>query len=301
MDPSVLLPLLGKAVLGGIVKSVAERTTTGLIHYLRQEAKREGCDGPELSEELEVLLSDDRSFWKSVAGQFKPTDRKGVVLLGPSGAGKTTVYNYLVGDGMRRVDESTAVRGHTHRRSGWTYSRITDTPGTTHHAEFHKETLSLIKESKAKVLLLVMADGLLCSGADTQLKRPGRVGSFPTRQDLRKYARGEENVWLEQALAANPGVKKPVPHLMLAMNKLDHWSHRIDGVTKRYTEGEMGDLVRHAATLWCGPGSVATLHPVSSWYDSFYGKEPRGEMSTAACELSLRVLRAELRLRLMSA
>ena len=301
MTGGELLALISKALLSGAVTALSKRTTEGILEWFSEQAK---SDGRFLSEKDKVFLkdlpSDDASFWKTMAAQFKLVERKGICLIGPSGVGKTALFNALSGASLVKPRESTSRRRNVAVRYGTRYIRLTDTPGSVYHVDIEKHTYDIIRAGKIKILMLVLGYGYLETVGAPPLSRPSldkkQHASLP---GYLSATRSEEIKWAREAAKFIPKVKNKIQYLMVVLNKLDLWIDRFSQTIELYTHGPIYEEILKIASHWCRTDIKASFHPVSTIYDSFYGKPPSGKMSAEASSLSVQLLRAQIRLRLL--
>lgn len=278
---------------------------------------------------LAGLLEANNTFFKTLFAMMFPYTFSGAICVGPSGAGKTSIQNFFSEDRLVPPTESTYKRFSNPVRYGaWTY-QMTDTPGQHRFAEHRGEAFTAIRQGKEKVLMLVFSAGFLktlgiidASGSEIKYKRPDR----DPKGSLEEYlsdAIDEELDWMRTVKQQVPSLENNrFTYVMVIVNKLDQWYDTRNYVAAFY-EGRLlpeddqqnnNSLTKHLnserskefkkllgeiVNNWCIQGVNPTHHYVASQYDSLYGNAPSGEMSIEAAELSLRLLRAQVRARFL--
>lgn len=207
---------------------------------------------------------------------------------------------------------------------------MTDTPGQHQFSELRQEAFSAIRDGDEKILMLIFSAGFLRTlglvdkdGNEIKFKRPD-CEPKESLEDYLSHALDEEIHWLETAEneIRSVGKKKPFKYLMVVVNKMDQWDeiheHVVsfyEGMPRKSAKDDNENVLsqhltpdrsqkfrralKRIAEAWCARGLSPTFHYVASQYDSFYDNPPSGFMSQAAVEMSLRLLRAEVRTRFL--
>jgi hypothetical protein len=321
--------LLAKAAMKLALESAMGDGTKGLIAAIKNIATESNVELNEQdSKMLQGTLEGTNVFFQAIFTMLR-LKSAGMISVGPSGSGKTSIQNFFAKDQLTPSSESTYRTASASIPYGaWMY-QVTDTPGQHLFAEARGEAIQAIENSSAKVLMLVFAGGFLktvgiedATGHEMKYKRPDRDPQ-PNLTNYLSLAIDEEIDWLEK-------FKKEVPshqgtkfkYAMVVVNKLDQWFSISKQITKFY-EGKLtqiddqsntDNLSKHLTSTrsqrfmnalteiinaWCVQSIKPSFHYVSSQYDSFYGNPPSGDMSVAAAESSVRILRAQVRLRFL--
>ncbi len=108
--------MIGAEIIGTVLAAAAQRAVVklstqgidGLVGWLSREV-RDQFEGFSYQDEkrLRSLLAGDQTRLGRLAAQFKFTDRRGVLFVGPSGAGKTALVDGLKGRGLTPIPRST--------------------------------------------------------------------------------------------------------------------------------------------------------------------------------------------------
>jgi hypothetical protein len=303
MGPVELLSLLGAAFVKGALTQVGKHSVDAMAKWAADEARSRGSAlSSEQVEELRALLGDDEQRLKrTFVAQLHLAQRRGTSIVGPSGSGKTAIFDFLA-TGRMSVSSTSPTGEVTHADplTHWRYIRVHDTPGTVDHAAFGEHTLGHIRNKPIDVLLLVVSAGRLQTAGTAPFTRPGPV-SYSNFEDYRNAALGEELEWLRFVVSKAATPKRPIPYFMVVVNKLDLWGNDIDAVMTYYEDGKPRAISDQIASAWCRKGVTPSFHSTAARYNSLWGMPPTGSMSIEAAETSLRILRAEIRARLLEA
>jgi energy-coupling factor transporter ATP-binding protein EcfA2 len=295
-----ILALIGKAIVNGTFSQIAKRGVDGIAGWVSEQAAAAG--GQFTADDrrtLEALLSDRHSVFASVAAQFKTVKKEGLALVGPSGVGKTSLFNYLRGEAVIAPIESTSERAVKSARFQTRYISVADTPGSKVHVNFRKETGRFVQSKPIDILVLMLAYGYLDTVGLTDLRRPGRRLPYETREEYVQAGRLEELEWIEEFTDRTTPPKRKIPYLLIVVNKMDQWLPELDAIVQYYDSGESAKRIAALTKHFCRTGVKPSFHPVACTYNSFKGRAPVGEMSAEAAVLSLAVLRGEITRRLM--
>jgi len=323
---------LAKAAASYAIRNAAGRGIDGLKSEIVRMAKSQGNSlSTQDLKTLDGLLSGSNEFFQAIFAATVPYSYSGMICVGPSGSGKTSIQNFFAEDRLTGSSASTLLANVQHTRYGtWSYY-MTDTPGQHQFAESREGTANAITDQRSKVLMLVLAGGYLktvgmldADGSEIKLKRPSQNASATLHAYLDQSI-DEEIDWLETLVKKLPALKakQRYKYLMVVVNKLDQWYGVRDRVVSFYTglaspksPPSLPPLAQHLtaarskrlraalaiiASGWCIQSIKPSFHAVSAQYDSFYDNPPSGEMSQAASEQSLRLLRAQVRLRFIEA
>src|SRR5262249_14766537 len=117
-----------------------------------------------------ALLGEDNTLKSRIVAQFKTTKRKGILLIGRSGAGKSKLAAGLVA--RDESDGTTSNKVTMHTVFAQRVVAVYDTPGQQRYAYRVEEA---IRKHKPSIVVLVVADGYLDTDSPdfkNQLKHP---------------------------------------------------------------------------------------------------------------------------------
>lgn len=315
---------VGKEAAKAIINSLTENEDSPNI-VLTQEEKAE-------IELLAPYMS--TSKWNKLIANFKIFHRNNVLLLGPTGVGKTQLYKFLTGDNgdSREATRSTAkkqVMGHRQ------YLHYIDTPGSRTHADIEEYAFKQSVTGGKTVVAIVLAGGRLENATLGGYYLPGvaQRKRFDTLSDYivagleyeRRYL-SDLNAWLEE----NQPAEKNVTYYMILLNKMDIWldnyQHTLDyyqgklkadkaasclsGVAVKYTKShsnEINKLILSIGDRLCKVGTHPTFHVVASTYDTFPRRSkktidqkeaPSAKLSQDLTSISKMLVQAEFRKRI---
>ena len=289
-----LFGALSLAAAKGIAGHAGKLTLAALVEIVGKHAGIEGqVLDPEQLKIVRRLLKEDNSWAKRAFAQFQTLKRKGVLIVGPSGAGKTALFNYLTGEPRIFPSGRTIKKQAGTRRFGSRIIQVIDTPGGL-HADLEKETYSFLEGGKAEILILVLANGFLDTASLPGFSRPGK-GQFSTFTEYISEARNEELTWLRQGNVVQVPPKKKFRYFLVVLNKMDLWANGVEEVLVQYKEGELGEAIQVVTSRWCAAGVQPSYHVVSTLYDSFLGMPPSGLLSATGSLRTLELLRAQIR------
>ena len=298
---SALTQLLYEAALKGGAGYIGKRGTTSLIDWILSLNA-----GQALSETDEVnvkkLVSSPFDALDRVLPYFKWTDSRGILFVGPSGVGKTSLVTSLAGEEHTSISTASveAYKGIL----GGRITAIRSCPGLVTQAS---EIRDSVRKSEPVVLGLVVANGYADPiGTDSHLRVPA---SSPDADpfvdygdDLKAFLSASlrhETDWLEAFLENAAPPKRKAQYLMFVANKRDLWCDKAPRVMQRYREGSekrtrlLSAIAQKFAIKGAGFQFVSTASEVTQ---SFKKRKlpPDPHFDSAKAEDSIRTLRALL-------
>lgn len=319
---------LGEASLKWIFQKVAFEGTEGLKSWIISEAEK---DNKKLTKNdlntLNGVLEGSDTFFKTVWANLKPWTDAGVLIIGPSGSGKSSLCEFLKTGQLADPISSTTFRNSVKVRHEARKYLITDTAGQHGHVHRREDVTKAIRLGNERVLVIMMAGGFLKTegiidekGKEILYKRPNQDATASLRKYLNICAMEEIN-WLESiAMSVGDEIEsnRRFRYILIVVNKADQWWNAREHVRKYYTcdLSENGPkaptLVAHLTYERSKQFKAAidkvvknfgvqdispSTHVIASAYDSMYGHAPNGILSRQAVHLSMLLFRAELRLR----
>lgn len=219
---------------------------------------------------IDNLIQNETIMNKLVA-QFTPVDDRGIMFLGPSGAGKTSLMNAFISKVNSDKLSTTGIK----RKYITIFNRVTcirDTFGRTAHGDGRKMLINECINEPPRILCLVFANSYLQTVDDNLLTR-GQSANFKNEgiKQYLKYTQKEEIDWVKDFIE-NVGRKKPhrpIQDLVIIANKMDLWGESINKfqeVKQYYTQNEeINELVSMLVDNYKKPHFLG----VSSEFDSF--------------------------------
>lgn len=322
---------VGKEAAGQVIASLKELASNSpdKSFFLTQQEQKE-------IEHLIPYMSE--TAWQEIINKaianVKMFHSNNVLLLGPTGAGKTQLYKYLTaehGDSERSSGKSTKGQVRGYRQ----YLFYEDTPGSRTHSDIEKYAYSHAQEADKTVLAIILAGGRL-ENADLggfYLPRTSQREKFKTLSEYIEAGLILERDYLAD-LEAFLNIKRPqqskVSYFMVIINKMDIWIDSYKN-TLQYYQGQLTEdvsatgksdvqvkynaalgkeiwgKIQNISRLLCKPGVSPTIHAVASTYASFPQKAedsqaqrepPSAKLSRDLAKMSRDVLQAEFRSRI---
>ena len=106
---------------------------------------------------LHALFNEDESYYGKLAARLPPADRRGFLIVGPSGGGKTSLFNAMT-NLAAKADCSTIEIDTGFIQLGGKIRAIRETPGQFAYA---RDVWPSVKNYKPSMLIIVFADGYL--------------------------------------------------------------------------------------------------------------------------------------------
>lgn len=217
----------------------------------------------------------------------------GATLVGPSGAGKTTIVSALHGKRNSKPPPSTGDTKYHAAKLGHFLASMRDTPGRAEHRGTAPMTIA---STPPLVLVVVLANGLLQSRGDDSLTIGGVHHKDAT--EYRKAGLNAEANWLK-AFAADLGREwdktKPirtVSSMVLVVNKADLWLGHTDrhwaNVEKLYGQKRFSVPIDDMQRIVGATKRV--LMPVSAHYTGTQGLMKMTDFSAEASDVSMQLL-----------
>ncbi len=222
------------------------------------------------------LIEGQPQSWSSlnrIKAEAKFADRRGIMMIGPSGAGKTRLLERLTLTKQR--EETTTTLDHEFTALAGRMRAVYDAPG---QLKFGSEVDTAIRKLRPKVLMFVVADGYL--SVRSQDETPAAKYSYPDfyghtkKKKLDTYlsaTRAFEHSYLTDLAKDIPNYrKKPVKHLVFFVNKSELWH---PNTTQDYSDEKFQEPLRGLFSKLCG--DHGTLHVVhgSAEYRGFLGEK----------------------------
>lgn len=253
------------------------------------------------TEDVEKYINDplkNKTLLNNLIAQFTPVDHRGIMFLGPSGAGKTTLINAFIPK-TKQSSEKLSTTG-IERKYITLFNKMTclrDTFGRALHGDRHKMLINECINEPPRILCLVFANSYLQTVDDNHLAR-GQSANFKNEgvDEYLKHTKQEEIAWIRNFIEELKS-KKPrcaIQDLVIVVNKMDLWCENItkyQEVEDYYTQNEdIKKLFNILVDRFQKPHFLA----VSSEFDSFMKGEvgPVKGFSRYASELSISLLRA---------
>jgi hypothetical protein len=218
-------------------------------------------------------------------------DRRGILLVGPSGAGKTSLMNAITNRNPPVLKSTTEIDTRFVILAK-TMVAIHDAPG--HYVIAAEEINESVERHQPTILVVVLANGFLDSVVTgNALARPNKPLE-PTVEEYLKKARDEELEWIKLFTDLVHVPKHLVKYVVLVVNKMDLWSPEQAAVEKRYGAGReidkaLAGLVKKLAI----PGQTCQVTYAAATVDMFKARvPPQPPFNRQAATDSLRVLKA---------
>jgi hypothetical protein len=244
---ALLLKLLETA-LSAAVDDFMKESTHSLIHAFFDRVTQLSTNlGGTEKDRLLKLINEDESVLSALIAQLKRADRRGMLLLGPSGGGKTELFNALT-NRISKERRSTIEVDDRFLRLGGKIRSVHDTMGQEDNLT---EMFTTISYYEPTTVVFVASYGYLDT-VDTgdELRRPPSSGIAPppggcyaTLPKYLKATREEEFWWLSvfTQFVARPKPNRRVRYIVLAVNKMDLWADKYDAVMDYYKNQKFAD------------------------------------------------------------
>ncbi len=177
-DPATLLAILAPLAKSGVLEALkavttatATRSTEALLDWVSTAITKAHPKLPKSTrDKVLALIAEENRLYRKLVAQMKPADRRGILFVGPSGGGKTTLMNAITNRTPRQLLSTVAIDNQFVALAG-SFVAIHDSPG---QRDLYAETInSCVAKYKPTILGLVVANVYLDSiGTGTELKRP---------------------------------------------------------------------------------------------------------------------------------
>ena len=239
----VLLAELAKVAVTEAAKEFGKKAaafgTDEVLDWIKNYAASRGGLSATDRKNVIRLVEEDASIYDKLVARLKPANKRGILLVGPSGAGKTSLMNEITNRTPKLISTTEEIDTRFVTLTQ-TLVAIHDSPGQFYRAA--GEINASAYDHKPTILALVMANGFLDTiGTGSELKRPLEKPAVNLKKYLAK-AKSEELNWLKVFVEL---VKVPknfkVKYLILVINKLDLWFQNHADVTAHYSTGEFNE------------------------------------------------------------
>lgn len=294
MTGAEVLAILFKATQAAVADYTAKKAKAGVEAVLdwigRQSAGLSSTD----RHALKQLITEEPSLiQKLLARLVWPKDRKGIMLVGATGAGKSHLAAALAQTTRQADNLSTVAITET---SGFFNGRLVslrDTPGKPEHGG---ELWKAIRKYEPSILVVMVAYGYLApAGTGAEL----RIGMrHPLRRKLARYledGREEEIHNIRQLTDLCEVPKEKVKHVLVVVNKMDIWLSEHSGIVNYYqSDPAFQGAIQGLLAKFVRPGQTAQVVTAAADYNSFKGQAASPLFSKEAATDSVRVLKAFL-------
>lgn len=340
LSAEVVFGAFAKGFAGAVGKEAAVQIIAAIKETIRSQPAYSGFSLTQQEQnEIERLVPYmNETIWQKIVNttiaNVKLIHSNDILLLGPTGAGKTQLYKYLTGesgDSVSSSGESTKKQIRGYRQ----YLFYRDTPGSRTHSDVEKNAYSHAQEADKTVLAIILAGGRLENADLGGYYLPGAAQrkKFKTLSEYIEAGLVLERDYLadiEGYLNKERPLQSKIAYCMIVINKMDIWIDNYKN-TLQYYQGQLTEdvsatsgcdlKVKYSAALgkeiWekiqnisriiCKPGINPTFHGVASTYASFPQKTedtqaqrepPSARLSRDLAKMSRDVLQAEFRSRI---
>ncbi len=304
VSAEVVLEAFVKGAAGQAGKMAAEQ----VIAMISDLSNNSSCLAPVILTDQEkaaiqqLIPYMSTSLWNIFIANLKLVHNNNILLLGPTGAGKSRLYKFLGKDSLvsnesTDKDASTGKAEKKKAQGHRQYLYYIDTPGSRTHSDIERYAYSEVASGSKTVVAIVLAGGRLENADLGGYYLPG-AAQRERFTSLSQYIEAslvyERNYLadLEGWLAKNPLPERRVSYFMIILNKMDIWldnyQNTLDyyqgelqsdqpasssvGVSAKYTAKQSKEIY-HKLTSICGhickAGVSPTFHVVASAYDAF--------------------------------
>jgi hypothetical protein len=289
MPFELALHSIAMAAAKAAAAEAAKKGMDALVEWVIATAEKKVRLSTADKDRIEMLLNQQNSLANIALANLMFTDRRGILFVGPSGAGKTKLITKLTGRHYAKL-ATTRVDKYT-TRFGPVIAAARDTPGQKSH---YGQTYASVAHYKPRVLVIVLANGYLDTrGTGTALDLATPRKSFGDDfQSFRRAALDREREWLDVFHEWAPTPRTRVANVVAVVNKMDLWYSKSPSVLKRYRAYDtLRDIVRKLAR----PGQHCLFTSVAADYDSFKDRvPPDAGFNKEAQEVSVILFRAYL-------
>lgn len=231
----------------------------------------------EAKEYIDNLIKNENIFNRLIA-QLTPVDDRGIMFLGPSGAGKTSLTNAFISKVIKSSEKlsTTGIK----RKYITIFNKVTcvrDTFGRYQHGDRIRMLIDECINEPPKILCLVFANSYLQTVDDNLLKRGEDNFKVEGIDAYLKSTKKEEIDWvknfIDQLKSKKPS--RPIQDLVIIANKMDLWGKDV----KKYQEVEQyytqNEYIKELVSLLADKSKKPLFLGVSTEYNSFM----KGEVS----------------------
>lgn len=252
-------------------------------------------------EKVEKYINDfikNETILNKMIAQLRPVDHRGIMFLGPSGAGKTTLINAFISK-IIKSSEKLSTTGIKRKYIPISNKVIClrDTFGRSVHGDRREMLINECIKEPPKILCLVFANSYLQTVHDSPLTR-GQLANFKDEgvDKYLEFTRREEIDWIKDFIEKLKRKKprSPIQDLVIVANKMDLWGESItkyQEVENYYTQNE---YINELCKILVDESKKPYFLGVMSEYDSFMRGEvdPVSGFSKDASTFSILLLRA---------
>jgi GTPase SAR1 family protein len=249
-----------------------------------------------VKEKIKFLLDNEKNIFHRIISQLKPVNHRGVMFLGPSGAGKTTLVNAFINGQVIASKKSTTGIVSTYTRVCNEIVCIRDTAGKTQHEDNKFMLVDECLRYPPNILCLVLAGSYLETKDAPDLQRDYESTKFENIRKYLEYTKKEEISWIESFINRLRGrtikLSKPVNNILIVANKMDLWGDKYNEVKESYINNSK---IKELANILTNSHNELLFEAVSSNYDSFLDNQaPINGFSHRQSQFSVLLLRANI-------
>jgi hypothetical protein len=282
------------------LQGLAAAGTQQLAQWIGQHAQKENIELPaEKADAISHLILSDPTFWEKLLTIFKPKDKRGILIVGPSGAGKTALINSLNNREDDDAESTVEIDPHLSLLAG-RMAMVRDAPGQIHYAS-KARLWEAVASIKPKILIVVVAGGYLDSkGTGDDLKRsdPSTTPPFKSYASLKDFleaTRREELTWLTTFKNLVQVSEQLVNYVVLIVNKKEIWLNEEKEILDLYRTGNFASELQELTKKIAVTGQQPQILSVTARYNAFKSQVPPvATFDRKAALSSIRLLKAFL-------